>query len=200
VWSNGRGASWRTTRHLGVKAASDAADAYDVTVDSLTGAAPDRCPRCAALVRPGSQWCTLCYADLRPAPTPATEPTPQSTAAPQPTTAAASSDMFDPLTAPLALLERGAEEPASLQAPSDPMPNGAGWPCATCGATVPLDEPTCTSCGAGFLEGTLPVDPVLGRLSKGAASNQAKVLIMVGGSVGLLVLILGAMYVLGAIF
>ena len=157
-------------------------------MDSLTGAAPDRCPRCAALARPGSQWCTLCYADLRPA------------AERQPMTASASSDMFDPLTAPLALLERGAEKPATLQAPTDPTPTGAGWPCATCGATVPLDEPTCTSCGAGFLEGTLPVDPVLGRLSKGAASNQAKALIMVGGSVGLLVLILGTMYVLGAIF
>ena len=24
------------------------------------------CPRCGASVRTGSQWCTLCYADLRP--------------------------------------------------------------------------------------------------------------------------------------
>ncbi len=24
-----------------------------------------RCPRCAAAARPGSDWCTLCYADLR---------------------------------------------------------------------------------------------------------------------------------------
>jgi hypothetical protein len=29
---------------------------------------PDvRCPRCSAHVRAGSDWCTLCYADLRPA-------------------------------------------------------------------------------------------------------------------------------------
>jgi len=171
----------------------------------MTGAAPDRCPRCAALVRPGAQWCTLCYADLRPAsPQPAREPQPAPS--PHSTTAVTSSDIFDPLTAPLALLERGAEEPAPAQtstadpAPANPAPKQAGWPCATCGATVPLDEPTCTSCGAGFLEGTLPVDPLLGRLSKGAASSQAKVLIMVGGSLGLLALILGAMYVLGAIF
>lgn len=34
-----------------------------------------RCPRCAAHVRAGSDWCTLCYADLRPAPEPAV-PTP----------------------------------------------------------------------------------------------------------------------------
>lgn len=193
----------------GVKAARDAADAYDVTVDSLTGAAPDRCPRCASLVRPGSQWCTLCYADLRPAPAPPPQPEPQPLPPPlataQPAPAAASSDIFDPLTAPLALLERGAEDPAPGLAPAanpvaQPATKQAGWPCASCGATVPLDDPTCTSCGAGFLEGTLPVDPVLGRLSKGAVTNQAKVFIMVGGSLGLLVLILGAMYVLGAIF
>jgi hypothetical protein len=196
---------------LKVKPGCAGADAYDVTVDSMTGAAPDRCPRCAALVRPGSQWCTLCYADLRPAPPPQLALEPQPTSPPRSTGALTSSDIFDPLTAPLALLERGAEEPAPAQAPTadpatvnattgNPAPKQAGWPCATCGATVPLDEPTCTSCGAGFLEGTLPVDPVLGRLSKGAGSNQAKVLIMVGGSLGLLVLILGAMYVLGAIF
>ena len=28
------------------------------------------CPRCGASVRAGSQWCTLCYADLRPPPDP----------------------------------------------------------------------------------------------------------------------------------
>ena len=38
-----------------------------------------RCPRCAAHVRAGSDWCTLCYADLRPVPEPAV-PTPVSPA------------------------------------------------------------------------------------------------------------------------
>lgn len=38
-----------------------------------------RCPRCSAHVRAGSQWCTLCYADLRPAaPEPQPEPVPTS--------------------------------------------------------------------------------------------------------------------------
>ncbi len=32
------------------------------------------CPRCGAHVRPGADWCTLCYADLRPAPVPVVEP------------------------------------------------------------------------------------------------------------------------------
>ncbi len=186
-----------------------------MTVDFTTGAAPGRCPRCAALVRPGSQWCTLCYADLRPAPAepepqPELEPAPSQHSVPppnataQPATAAASSDLFDPLTAPLALLERDSEGPAAAESAAEPSTVAkAGWPCATCGATVPLDEPNCTSCGAGFLEGTLPVDAVLGRLSAGshgAVSNQTKVLIMVGGSLGLLILILGAMYLVGTFF
>jgi hypothetical protein len=127
-------------------------------------------------------------------------------AAPAP--AATSSELFDPLTAPLALLERGAAVPAPAQASTAETPTPASqpqasWPCATCGATVPLDEPNCTSCGAGFLEGTIPVDAVLGRLaggSSGGVSNQMKLLIMVGGSLGLLVLILGAMYIVGTIF
>ncbi len=204
-------ANWPSLPRKRVKAARDAADANDVTVDFTTGAAPDRCPRCAALVRPGSQWCTLCYADLRPAPPepPAAPVAPEAAVAPAaPAHAAASSELFDPLTAPLALLERGVAGPVSSQPPSSQIQTPesqpqVGWPCATCGATVPLDEPNCTSCGAGFLEGTMPADPVLGRLSGGSrngVSNQTKLLIMVGGSLGLLVLILGAMYIVGTIF
>jgi hypothetical protein len=37
-----------------------------------TSTAPSvRCPACTAYVRAGSEWCTLCYADLRPKPDPA---------------------------------------------------------------------------------------------------------------------------------
>jgi hypothetical protein len=36
--------------------------------------ATTRCPRCAALVRPGQDWCTLCHTDLRPAPEPPAVP------------------------------------------------------------------------------------------------------------------------------
>lgn len=32
-----------------------------------------RCPHCRASVRPGAPWCTLCHADLRPAPAPVPE-------------------------------------------------------------------------------------------------------------------------------
>ncbi len=87
-----------------------------------------RCPRCAAALRPGAPWCTLCHLDLRP---PEPEPPPV---------------VFDPLTAPL----------SELEAPEGPVPAtgpepAKGWPCGTCRATNPIDSDTCTSCGAGFL-------------------------------------------------
>lgn len=40
---------------------------------STSTSAHVRCPRCDAQVRVGSDWCTLCYADLRPS-SPAPEP------------------------------------------------------------------------------------------------------------------------------
>jgi hypothetical protein len=33
----------------------------------------DRCPQCAALIRPEQAWCSLCHADLRPPPEPGIE-------------------------------------------------------------------------------------------------------------------------------
>jgi hypothetical protein len=33
-----------------------------------------RCPACGSLVRPGADWCSLCHADLRPAPERTPEP------------------------------------------------------------------------------------------------------------------------------
>lgn len=35
-----------------------------------------RCPRCAAAVPHAAHWCSLCFADLRPAPAPAAAPGP----------------------------------------------------------------------------------------------------------------------------
>jgi hypothetical protein len=73
-----------------------------------------------------------------------------------------------------------------------------------CGASVSIEEGACTSCGAGFMENLAAGDPGVGigrlRLTTGQVSNQAKVLIMVGGSIGLLVALLGLMYLLGSIF
>jgi len=178
-----------------------------------------RCPRCAALVRPGSQWCTLCYADLRPAPAPALVVQPVAEQAPYLEHAAHADPAgggFDPLTAPLALLEREPGRVAEVVAVTGPAQGGdvrpAGkhaapaaesnlrWPCATCGAMVPFDETSCPACGAGFLE-NVDADTSLHRfgLRGGQISKQTKAVIMIGGSFSLLVLLLGLMYLLGTL-
>lgn len=175
-----------------------------------------RCPRCAAIVRPDSQWCTLCYADLRPAPPPLPVAAPAvaavvnqahvTVAAGGPAAhAAPSSDDLDPLTAPLALLERADREaPRGRHAAPDEATEPAasvGWPCLKCGELVSIDDSACPSCGAGFLE-SVHADSSLHRLGfhTGQVSNQARLLIMVGGSLGLLVLLVGLMYVVGLVF
>jgi hypothetical protein len=61
-------------------------------------------------VRPGSPWCTLCYTDLRPAPLPDPIPEPEPSYGAYAAFAAGASSAselgaFDPLTAPLALVE-----------------------------------------------------------------------------------------------
>ena len=97
-----------------------------------------RCPHCRASVRPGAPWCTLCHADLRPAPEPVAEEPP----APVPPVVPAADPAVDPLTAPasaLGLPPRPGSEPT--------------WPCSTCGTTNPIAADACTGCGAGFLAG-----------------------------------------------
>lgn len=122
-----------------------------------------RCPSCAAALRPGSPWCTLCYADLRPQPVePPPPPPPVLTAPPA---AAYGTPALDPLTAPAAALGLP---------PSVPL--AASWPCTTCGASNALTDSACAACGAGFLSSLrdteaplleLPVVGDLGKLSRG---------------------------------
>jgi hypothetical protein len=69
-----------------------------------------RCPACTAYVRAGSEWCTLCYADLRPKPDPAA-------AASQlgaPDAGAAEAAQAEPVEAPL----------VDVPAPAAPAPRG----------------------------------------------------------------------------
>ncbi|WP_432495099.1 hypothetical protein [Kineococcus auxinigenes] len=71
-------------------------------------APPQRCPSCAARVRAGQQWCSLCHASLAPA-----------TALPASTTAPTTA----PTTRPPAPVEEPAEVPAAAPAEGAALPD-----------------------------------------------------------------------------
>ena len=130
-----------------------------MTVDDR---ATGRCPKCGATIRVGDPWCTLCYADLRPAAAPA-EPPPAPSAAAGPSAAEPSYSAAvvtgpDPVAAP-------------AQAAAGPS-----WPCAACGTNNPIALDVCGGCGLPFLSGlreqeppllTLPMVGDVSRLSRG---------------------------------
>ena len=178
---------------------ADAPAVADPTV--LTPPAGTRCPSCAATLRPGAPWCTLCYTDLRPpapVPPPAAPPTgPPPTGPPNaPHTTAYGPVALDPLTAPFEALTQPQEEQPAPQA----LPPTASWPCASCGAANALTDSACSACGAGFLAGLresegplleLPVVGDLGALSRGQRLGLAAGVVLV---VIALVALLGVLF------
>jgi hypothetical protein len=136
-------------------------------VDDLLETAT-RCPHCRASVRPGAPWCTLCHADLRPAPEPAQEPAPETVA------------------------------PVTPAVPRQQEPTGdATWPCTTCGARNDLAANACSACGAGFLaglrdsEGPLLELPGVGDLTRMSRGQRMLVAFGVVLAVVALVALLG---------
>jgi hypothetical protein len=146
-----------------------------------------RCPRCGALTGESAQWCTQCYADLRPPapeppapePGPGPEPAPGSPAsAPEP----ASGPADDPLPAPAA---RARHRVAGDDTP-DP-----GWPCPRCGTVNDLAAGACSACGSGFLaelaaDRGIPAVPALAGMPRGVRIGVALAAILV------ILLLLGA--------
>jgi hypothetical protein len=139
----------------------------------------DRCPSCAAAVRRGAEWCTLCYADLRPAPAVADRaPYPKPSVAPTakaspvyaephaaPPAAGANDDLlFAPYEQVLAVAYGGAAPAASQPGhptgpglagdPTRPTPStteqDGGWPCSRCQSVNGFDVDVCRSCTAPF--------------------------------------------------
>jgi len=201
---------WAICRR-GVKLGHEIADDIDVTDQSDV-----RCPSCSAQVRAGSPWCTLCYADLRPQPVAvasadpahgtATEPARE----PEPSYAGAGGS-FDPLTAPLSMIEgallqhqpnvMAALTPAPVQppAPTDtaaaaPAKQPAGWPCSRCSTLVSFDDMACTTCGTPFLAGAAGEADLIERIGRGGLSKTTKALIVGGGSLAIIVVIVSLMY------
>jgi len=167
----------------------------DPCTDLLANAPASRCPACAAALRPGAPWCTLCYADLRPAPETPAEPAPAPVRQPR----------FDPLTAPVEMLGLPGRHAVadSLGPVVDPPPTAgaAWWPCSACGTGNPLIESVCSACGTGFLagvreaEGPLLLVPGVGDLAALSRAQRlgmaASVVLMVSLVTAILALLTG---------
>jgi ribosomal protein L40E len=158
-----------------VKPPAERAEPPSVGPDLSEAPRTTACPSCGAGVRPGADWCSLCYHDLRPAPAAVTVP--------QPSPAYGESD---PLTVPLLdLLLPAVSAPAPLaEAPAVPepaqQPAGNSWPCLRCGARNALDADTCQECFSPFLGGAsagpslrIPVVGDVWKMSRGARMTLA---------------------------
>jgi hypothetical protein len=167
----------------------------------VTDQADVRCPHCAALLRAGSPWCTLCFTDLRPAPEPVAVTTREPSYAGAPARSGGSpSEPFDPLTAPLSVVEAGGVDvgpvDAEASAPTEET-KPTGWPCPRCDEIVPFDEAACPKCGMAFLEGATGQPDLLERIGSRGISTSTQVMIIAGGSFALIAVIVGFMYFVG---
>jgi RNA polymerase subunit RPABC4/transcription elongation factor Spt4 len=159
-----------------------------------------RCPHCGALLRAGAEWCTLCYADLRPKPEPVAVGAPvDQLTAPHPTLDAA---------APLSALEAAAlaivHQTAPATTPATTPATGAdssdaagGWPCTGCEEVVSFEENACPTCGTQFLDGARGEPDLLDRIGPGGLPVSTQSLIIAGGAVAMIAIIVAAMYIIG---
>lgn len=90
-----------------------------------------RCPACGARNSPTADWCTQCYADLRPPPTAESAPTPDADA-----DAGRGRVTEDRGTGP--------EDEPSRDVRS--VEGEVEWRCGRCGTWSPLDAVTCVTC------------------------------------------------------
>jgi hypothetical protein len=156
----------------------------------ISALAAQRCPACGARLAPAAEWCSLCYADLRPAPAPpataASRPAPGREALPAPRSATGSppATATDQATA-------GAPPASPSASAASPLATGIArptWPCAGCGASVDVDLDACLACGTPFLgalrNSAVGIDlPVVGNL--GRFSDRSRVVL--GAAAGLLI-------------
>jgi hypothetical protein len=144
-----------------------------------TSTAPSvRCPSCAAYVRAGGEWCTLCYADLRPRP----DPTPAVSDEPAPEAVA---------DAP-AEVENAAAPAAGVPELTAPKPRGKHAKHTKQGAEAPVfGQPTQVVADAEIdaiadrmlAELATQRDNPLGPLSGWVDTKGKQVAVMVGGGV-----------------
>ena len=149
-----------------------------------------RCPRCAALVRPEAPWCTLCYADLRPAPEPEPAPTP-----------ASARPVDEDVVAPVAL---AASEPVLAEEPALAAAGRRGRHskvalgdahAVTASETTPAEVDALAAQMLAVL--AAESKPALGRFSGELESTGVKVGVMVGGVLLVTLVLFAAISVVG---
>ena len=143
-----------------------------------------RCPRCSAHVRTGSDWCTLCYADLRPAP-----PVVAAAEAPEP---AAVPARVEPVELPVA-------EPLDV-APVAPVGRGKH---AKRASTAAVGAPPDVEALADQMLAELAVSESknpLGPLAPHLDTPAKRVGLMAGGAVAGICLLVILLTILGAVF
>lgn len=129
----------------------------------------DRCPSCGAGVVPGADWCSLCYADLRPR---AEEPAPEPVETPA-----------EPVATPATEVEApAAEVEVPVEAPAPDEPTAAASDVDSMLAALAAEESARTP-------------GVLGRFS----SRGTRVGVMLLGSLGLALVLLLVIWVLGVL-
>jgi hypothetical protein len=146
-----------------------------------------RCPRCSAHVRTGSDWCTLCYADLRPAP-PVREPV----AALEP----------EPLTAPVEPVDLSVAETVEAVDVVPAAPVGRGKHAkrtSTAAVGVPAEVETLANQMLAQLAVSESKNP-LGPLASHLDTPGKRVGAMIGGAVVGICLLFIVMTILGALF
>lgn len=173
-----------------------------------------RCPACGASVALGAPWCTLCYADLRPAPAPQPQPAAASVAAPVAAPAAgAPRPMVDalgiippePVTANSVGLAAELPPDPHLDAPimkaSDIRLAEPGWPCRHCGTVVAMSEDNCPQCHTPFLEPEDVVEvslPVVGNVRR--LDGKMRMIVGLVGALAIMVVLVVVALIGGAIF
>ena len=157
--------------------------------DVSTSTSPNavRCPRCSAHVRTGSDWCTLCYADLRPAP-PVAEPV----AAREP----------EPLTAPVEPVDLPVAETfeAVDLAPAAPVGRGKH---AKRASTARLGAPPEVEALADQMLAELAATRSNDRLSSMVSALDEpgkKIGFIIGGVIGATCVLFIVLTILGAVF
>jgi ribosomal protein L40E len=160
----------------------------------------DRCPHCGAAVPPAAQWCTLCYANLRPG----REERPDPLTAPL-DTLLAPADAVPPsppvCAAPVSAAPVSAAAAPAAAAPAAAVLDGVGatWPCP-CGTAVPIADDRCPACFTPFLGGSSGVDlalPVVGDLTR--LSRGARLALAGGAAAGVTTVLVVAFEVLGRV-